>query len=260
MENKDIKESESFDGLMNVINKLLGPRGCEWDKAQSRKSITRYIIEESYELVEAITENNESGIIEEIGDLLFQLAFLIDISVKNGSFHEKDVFNTIISKLINRHPHVFGEYKHINKKQVESNWHKLKTREKSEKEKSVLGEIPKVTPSLSASLLIQERAASFGFDWEQYEQVLAKISEEIEEIKNAKSIDAQEEEIGDLLFSVVNASRWIGINPELALQRANNKFKTRIDKMANEANSLGTNLVDMGFFEMNALWDKVKLE
>lgn len=260
MEKKYSKESASFDGLMDLINQLLGPNGCEWDKSQSRKSMTRYIMEESYELIEAITENNKNGIIEETGDILFQAAFQIGISANEGYFQQEDVFSAIITKLINRHPHIFEQYKQINKEQVESNWHKFKAKNKSEIGSSVLGEIPKVMPSLSTALLLQERAAAFGFDWQEYKQVLAKVVEEIEEIRKAKSIEAQEEELGDLLFSIVNVSRWIGINPEIALEKANRKFKARIDKMEKSAKSHGANLEELNVLEMNELWDKVKFE
>ena len=260
MEDKYNKESASFTDMMDLINKLLGPEGCEWDKAQTFMSMRRFILEESYELIEAITENNKAAIAEEAGDLLFQIGFQIALAARQGYFQEKEVFNAIITKLTKRHPHIFQHRQQIDKNEIESNWHRIKAKTKLRGDRQVLGEIPKMMPSLSTALLIQERASVFGFDWQKYENVLAKVSEEIDEIRNAKSTADQEEEFGDLLFSMVNVGRWIGINPELALGKANSKFMERVGKMADIAEASGSNLSDMDFAEMNDLWDKVKIE
>ena len=261
MEQKYSNNPVSFTDMMDLINDLLGPEGCEWDKSQTFMSIRRFILEESYELIEAMTENNKSAILNETGDLFFQLGFQLALAKKQGWFNEQDVFKSIIAKMIERHPHIFkNPQQQIGKDEIESNWHKIKSETKSDEDNRVLGDIPKVTPSLSAALLIQERASALGFDWVEYEQVLAKVPEEIEEIRKAETTENQEEEFGDLLFSIVNVARWTGINPELALETANRKFIKRFEKMNLIAKSRGDNLGDMDFVEMNDLWDKVKVE
>jgi len=259
MEQKDSKQSARFTDMMDLINKLLGPEGCEWDKSQTFTSMRRFILEESYELVEAITENNKTAIMEEAGDLLFQIGFQIALAAKQGYFQERDVFNGIIAKLTERHPHIFQHRQQIDKNEIESNWHRIKAKIKLRDGSQVLGEIPRMMPALSVALMVQERASAFGFDWKEYEDVLAKVAEEIDEIRKAKSTTNQEEEFGDLLFSIVNVGRWIGINPELALGRANSKFMERVGKMSAMAEASGRNLNDMDFAEMNDLWDKVKM-
>ena len=258
MEQKYCKNHVSFGDMIDLINHLLGPEGCEWDKSQTFMSSRKFLLDETYELIDAITENNTAGILEEIGDLLFQLGFQVVLAKKQKCFDEQDIFNGIISKMIERHPHIFENAQQLGKKEIESNWHKIKSETKSDPDASILGNVPRSSPSLAAALLIQERASAIGFDWLEYEQVLAKVPEEIEEIRKADSIANREEEFGDLLFSIVNVARWIGINPELALETSNKKFIRRFQKMADIAKSQERNLNDMDFVEMNELWEEVK--
>tara|TARA_Y100000590_G_scaffold469534_1_gene658129 strand:+ start:2459 stop:3247 length:789 start_codon:yes stop_codon:yes gene_type:complete len=259
MKHKYCKNPVSFADMIDLINRLLGPGGCEWDKSQTFVSIRRFLLEETHELIEAITENNVSEILDEIGDLIFQLGFLVVLAKNIGWFDEKDVFNGIISKMIQRHPHIFQNPQKLKKSEVQLNWNKIKSETTRGLNAPVLGSVPKSSPSLVAALLIQERASSVGFDWLEYEQVLAKVPEEIEEIRKASTAVNKEEEFGDLLFSIVNVARWIGINPELALKTANDKFIGRFQKMAFVAKSRGSDLNDMSFVEKNKLWEEIKI-
>ena len=248
---------DSFKGIQKLVERLTGPDGCPWDKTQTMTTLIPMLIEECYELVDAIESDDIEEIVEEIGDVLFHMAFQIDIGVKNGSFKDKDIFASVTQKYIRRHPHVFGDKKVGSMKELTDTWDEIK-REEKEDRTSVLDGIPKSMPSLSHSHSIQKRAAKTGFDWENEEDIREKVIEEFDELSNAHTLEQKIEEYGDILFTLVNAGRRMGIDPEQSLRNSNKKFETRFRSMEKISSSMGADFKALTIEEKDSLWKKVK--
>ncbi|MFM1878417.1 MAG: hypothetical protein RLZZ241_1283 [Bacteroidota bacterium] len=233
---------------------------CPWDKKQTLQSLRHLTIEEVYELGDAILDNNLDEIKKELGDVLLHIVFYARIGSETGAFDIADVANAISDKLIHRHPHIYGDVEVSDAEEVKSNWEKIKL---SEGKKSVLEGVPNSLPALVKANRIQEKVAGVGFDWEKPEQVFEKVREELEEMeaeRAAGSRDALEQEMGDVFFSLVNYARFLGVNPENALERTNKKFMRRFQYLENQASVAGKKLHDMTLQEMDVYWEAAKAE
>ena len=254
---------KEIDELLKVMDTLRGENGCNWDKKQTHDTLIPYLLEESYEVVDALEKRDKENLKEELGDLLFQIVFHSKIASEKKEFEMKDVALGIIEKLIRRHPHVFREKEDLHPDEVISNWEKIKEKEKSSKKKNLLDDVPISFPALQRANKIQEKVSSVGFDWEDTQGVLDKVEEELNELKeeinqNSKNNPRIEEEFGDLMFSMVNLSRFLKINPETALRKANQKFENRFQFVEKMANLEDKNLKNMSKEEMEILWQKSK--
>lgn len=251
--------AQAFLRLLTIMDELRAQ--CPWDKEQTTESLRHLTLEESYELSEAILEGNPEEIKKELGDILLHIVFYAKIGSEEGNFDITSVIHSLCEKLIFRHPHIYGEVKVADAEQVKENWEQLKLKEK--KDKRVLEGVPRGLPALVKSLRIQDKAASAGFDWEKPEQVWEKVQEELEELREAVGDtphpDRKEEEMGDLIFSLVNYSRFIGVNPEDALERTNRKFIRRFSYIEEKAREAGKNLKDLTLAEMDLWWEEKKL-
>ncbi len=246
--------------LLKIMEKLRSEEGCPWDKEQTRESLKPFIIEEAYELIEAISVNDSEKIKEELGDLLFQIVFQSQIAKEKKEFEIPDIIETISKKMITRHPHVFGAVSSITTEEVLFHWEEQKRREGKLRE-SILEGIPEALPSLLRAHRLQDRAAKVGFDWEKVEDVLNKLDEEIGELKEAVKIKKQneiEDEIGDIFFMLVNISRFVGISPEDALRKTISKFISRFRYIEMNAADHGRKLAEMTLEEMDKLWEEAK--
>lgn len=256
------KSKSEFDKLLSVMKELRGPEGCPWDKKQDFYSLKPYIIEEAYEVVEALEEKDMKSLKEELGDLLLQIVFQAQIGKENNVFDINDVIEGIRKKLIRRHPHVFGNKRIESVNQVKKTWEEIKSKERSNnKEESLLDNISKVQPSLNQAYEVQKKAAGVGFDWDQIEDVLLKIEEEVNELKeavNQESRDRIEDELGDLLFAVVNLSRFKKINPEIALLRTINKFKERFRYIERSLKEESKDINKVSLEELDRYWNQAK--
>ncbi|MCB0488977.1 MAG: nucleoside triphosphate pyrophosphohydrolase [Cyclobacteriaceae bacterium] len=252
---------EAFDRLLTVMDELR--ENCPWDKKQTLESLRHLTIEETYELSDAILEGNLQEIKKELGDLMLHNAFYSRIASEMQAFDMADVLNAICDKLIERHPHVYGDVIAENEEVVKSNWEKLKLKHGN---KSVLEGVPKSLPALVKAIRIQDKARGVGFDWEKKEQVWEKVEEEMNEFKkefNASSADTINKErataeFGDLLFSLVNYARFIQIDPEEALERTNKKFIQRFQYLESESAKDGKKMGEMTLTEMDQYWEKAK--
>lgn len=257
----DIKRSaEEFEKLLNIIDKLRTT--CPWDMKQTNESLRKLTIEETYELADAIFSNSDEGIRDELGDLMLHIAFYAKIGSEKGAFTMADVLKGINDKLVYRHPHVFGDVRVSGAREVEKNWEHLKIKEKNGN-KPVLSGVPSSLPAMVKANRIQEKVRGVGFDWEKPEQIWDKVLEEITELKNEindHNAEEIESELGDVLFSVINASRLYGIDPEAALEKTNRKFIRRFNYLERETISKGISLHDMSLDEMNEIWEKAKEE
>lgn len=254
--------SEKFKNLVEIMEKLRSEEGCPWDKVQTHDTLKRYLLEETYELIEAIEKEDYKEMKEELGDLLLQIVFHSKIAKDEGKFDINDVIDTISQKMISRHPHVFGEASFDTPEEVLNQWNDRKKEEGKLKE-SILEGIPLALPALLRAYKIQSRVAKVGFDWENVEGVLDKIQEEIAELKAAvKSVERAkiEEELGDVLFSIVNLARFLRVDPETALRKTNRKFEERFKKLEKLAKEQGKSLKKMPLSEMDALWEQIKNE
>jgi len=256
------KEKYSFEDLVEIIKILRSPEGCPWDREQTHESIRKNFIEETYEVIEAIDNGDKQLLKEELGDVLLQVLFHSSMESEQGVFDIYDVITGICKKLILRHPHVFGDVEAKDSKQVLTNWDNIKKTEKNQKSDSeVLKSIPRNLPALMRAVKIQAKAAKTGFDWDNYKDAFKKIDEEKNElIKAINNNDKNniEEEIGDLLFSVVNVCRFFDIEPEEALTKTNDKFVKRFTQLEKLAEEKGKKLNEMTLDEMDELWDFVK--
>jgi MazG family protein len=255
----------NFSRLVSIMEKLRGPDGCPWDREQDFGTLRRYIVEEAYELVEAIESGDERAILEECGDLLLQVVFIAQIASEKGSFTIRDVLRGICSKLIHRHPHVFGDLNVADSEEVMRNWEAIKTVEKKKNgsDSSILSGIPRSMPSLLKAFRIQERAAKCGFDWPAGDAtpVLAKVKEELNEIQEELLSGHPSrigEEIGDLLFAAVNLSRHCSVNPEEALQKASKKFADRFRIVELSVAESGRPWKEFSLDELDDFWEKAK--
>lgn len=251
----------AFEELVQLMTTLRGPNGCPWDRKQTLASLKPFIVEESYEVVEAIDNDDRNALVEELGDFLLQAVFAAEIGREEGSFDIGDVITAIYNKLVRRHPHVFGEVEAKDAEQVLVNWEKLKNEERKAENKSVLAGVPQSLPALLKASRLTEKAARVGFDWRRAEDVFAKIDEEVQELRDAvggKNPEDIHEEIGDLLFSIANIARKLDVNAEEALQAANRKFSRRFESMERAVRSEGRNLDQLTLEQMDALWDEAK--
>ncbi|GAQ94211.1 tetrapyrrole methylase family protein [Thermodesulfovibrio aggregans] len=252
--------SKKFDELVKIMEILRSEKGCPWDRVQTHDTLKRYLLEETYELIEAIENKEPESIKEELGDLLLQIVFHSQIAKEECNFDVEDVIQTIIQKMIGRHPHVFGEAEFKTPEEVLNQWDDRK-REEGKLHESILDGVPKALPALLKAYKIQSRVAKVGFDWDNIGGVIDKIKEELGEVEeaiNSGEKDKIEEEIGDLLFSIVNLARFLKIDPETALRKTNRKFEKRFRKLENLAKNKGKTLKDMTLKEMDNLWDEIK--
>jgi len=255
----------AFDRLLTIMDELR--EQCPWDRKQTLESLRHLTIEETYELSDAILENDLPEIKKELGDVLLHIVFYAKIASENveteKNFDIADVLTGICEKLISRHPHIYGDAKADTEEQVKQNWEKLKLKEGN---KSVLSGVPASLPALVKAMRIQEKARGAGFDWDEKQQVWAKVKEELQEFKENFNIETQEvidqkeaeAEFGDLLFSLVNYSRFVDINPETALERTNKKFIRRFQYMEEASKSDGKSLTEMTLSEMDEYWNQAK--
>jgi tetrapyrrole methylase family protein/MazG family protein len=250
------KELGSFDTLLRILAYLRSPEGCPWDREQTHASLKRNLLEESYEVLEAIDTDKPDRLAEELGDILLQVAFHTQIARERGEFQPEDVIRSINRKLIKRHPHVFGMEKVVNAKEVIQRWEEFKGRKGDGK--PLLKGIPKETPGLAYSQLMQDRAAKTGFDWEDVEGVIEKVAEEVRELKAARTKEEREDELGDLLFSIVNVARWLDIHAEDALRQTNRRFLERFSAMERLCRERGLDFESLPMEQKEALWQEAK--
>ena len=244
--------------LLDVMDKLR--KECPWDREQTFDSLRNNTIEETYELADAITDRNMEGIKEELGDLLLHIVFYSKLADEEGAFDYTDVANAVCDKLIYRHPHVYGDIHADTPETVKQNWEALKLRKKNRKS-GTLGGVPVSLPSMVKAFRIGEKAAATGFDWEQKEDVWAKVKEELMEVDAELRAEDKEhltDEMGDLFFALVNACRLYGIDPEAALERTNKKFIRRFNHLEKRAEEKGVSLHDMTLSEMDSYWNEAK--
>ena len=249
-----------FEKLVDIMSALRGEKGCPWDKEQTRESLKPFLVEETYEVLEAIDEGKPEKIREELGDLLFQILFHAQIGKERKEFDIRDVIEEIAEKMIARHPHVFGGASYETSEEVLKQWEERK-REEGKSRESILEGIPKELPSLLRAHRIQARASRVGFDWRQGEDVVKKLDEEMREFREAlskKDRQAMEDELGDVFFVLVNISRFVGVNPEDALRKTISKFISRFRYVETKAAEAGRSLPEMSLEEMDALWDEAK--
>jgi len=250
-----------FKRLLDIIDELRGK--CPWDMKQTNESLRKLTIEETYELADAISSGSDDGIKNELGDLMLHIVFYAKIGSEKGVFTMADVLEGINKKLIYRHPHVFSDVKVTRgASEVEENWEQLKTKE-NKGYKPVLSGVPTSLPAIIKANRIQEKVRGVGFDWEKREQIWDKVMEEISELKEEiqnRDTEKIESELGDVLFSLINASRLYGIDPEAALEKTNRKFIKRFNYLENETMKKGISLHDMSLDEMNVIWEQAKKE
>ncbi|MBA3828163.1 MAG: nucleoside triphosphate pyrophosphohydrolase [Taibaiella sp.] len=250
--------SKSLERLRNILDELR--ERCPWDKKQTIHTLRQQTLEEVYELTDAITENNWPGIKEELGDVLLHIIFYSKIGAEQSQFTLDDVIEGVCNKLVSRHPHIYSNTIVNNELDVKQNWEKLKLKEGK---KSVLEGVPQSLPALMKALRLQDKAKQVGFEWDNTAQVREKVDEEIQELYEAVSEGDQEhieEELGDVLFAIINYSRFIHVDPENALEKTNKKFIRRFQMMEELAGQDGKMLHDMTLTEMDNLWNKVKLQ
>ena len=248
--------------LKQLMKKLRDPLdGCAWDREQTSETLTKYLIEECYEVVAAIENGTQNELLEELGDLLLQIIFQAQIAEERELFSLDDIIDTIYNKLIHRHPHIFGTTKFkLSAKEQAQNWNRIKAEERSKKTpaaESLLHDISDSLPAIQKSLKIQNRVAEIGFDWDNYTDVIKKIYEEINELSEAIDLENEEnitDEFGDILFTLINLSRHIKIDPETALRNANKKFAIRFSKLEELLKAEKTSFTDLSFKEMNSYW------
>jgi MazG family protein len=264
----------SLPDLLDIMAKLRAPEGCPWDKKQTHHSLLNYLIEESYEYIEAVENGDKANMKEELGDVLLQVVFHAQLAKETGDFDFAQVVNGISDKLVRRHPHVFGDLKLDTAESVEKKWDELKKAEKAgdaegapsaEAPEGGLGRMPRHLPALLKADKLQKRAAQHGFDWPDYQGPMDKIREELEEFRAEAQVpggvpdgDRLESEFGDLLFAAVNLGRFFKLDPEKALARANRKFMDRYEKMERLARSEGKDFGGLGLEEKESYWVRVK--
>jgi tetrapyrrole methylase family protein/MazG family protein len=249
-----------FQTLVDIVERLRAPGGCPWDREQTHQSLKRNLVEEVYEVLEAIDAGEPMPLAEELGDLLVQVAFHADIAREAGDFQLSDVLSSINRKLVRRHPHVFGDTNVADAREVERNWERIKEQERQEKgeRKSLVDGIPKDLPALTYAQLMQDRVARVGFEWDDISGVLDKITEEVQELREAATDAEKVHELGDLFFSMVNLSRWLNIQAEDALRQANRRFQWRYNKMEELAQQRGQDFAGLILGDKEALWQEAK--
>ncbi|QXE89104.1 nucleoside triphosphate pyrophosphohydrolase [Geomonas subterranea] len=252
---------DRFDRLMEIMRRLRAPGGCPWDAEQTHESLKRYLLEESYEVIEAIDARDQKLLKEELGDLMLQPVFHAAIAEESGTFTMDEVLDAINEKLVRRHPHVFGDQVIESSAAQVENWEKIKKSEKGDERKSALSGIPPHLPALMKAQKITEKAARVGFDWEHTDQVFAKVMEELHEFQEAMAAGDQQEmesELGDLLFAIVNLGRFLAIDPEEALRKTIQRFTRRFEHIEETLHGGGRKLQDASLEEMDLLWEEAK--
>ncbi|MFX3624199.1 MAG: nucleoside triphosphate pyrophosphohydrolase [Ectobacillus sp.] len=254
---------QEFHELRRIIAELRGPNGCPWDKEQTHQSLKKYLIEEAYELLDAIDEEDDEHIVEELGDVLLQVMLHAQIGEDEGWFSIDDVIRTLSEKMVRRHPHVFGEVKADNAEEVVVNWNEIKKQEKKGVKTSILAGIPQSMPQLLQAYELQRKAAKVGFDWQDIEPMIEKVSEEWEEFRaEIKRMDSDKmlKEFGDILFAFVNIARFYKLNPEEALHATNRKFFKRFLYMEAKVARMNKEMDELTLEELDALWEEAKRE
>jgi tetrapyrrole methylase family protein/MazG family protein/ATP diphosphatase len=266
-DDRSSRAAEEFGRLVEIMRRLRGPGGCPWDHEQTIHSLRPFVLEETYEVLDAIDRSDHAGLAGEIGDLIFEGVFLARIEEDDGHFTVADSLKAINEKLIRRHPHVFGDDDRptvASPRKVVEQWEQIKAREQqsSGQRRSLLGGVQKSMPALLRAHEIGARVAAVGFDWPTSEQVVDKIDEEVAELRHSlhheEGPERAEEEMGDLLFSIANLSRKLGIEPESALRKANEKFRARFDALEQEFEKQGRSVQDATVEEMEEVWGRVK--
>ncbi len=251
-------ESASFQSLVDIVKQLRDPGGCPWDREQTHSSLKRNLLEECYEVLEAIDQGHPAKLADELGDILVQVVFHSQIAREAQEFTVKDVLTLVTEKLVRRHPHVFGDATATDAREVERAWEKLKEREGTRK--SPVEGIPPELPSLAAAQLMQDRVSRVGFEWEDISGVLDKVLEEAQEMQEASTDEEKTAEMGDLLFTLVNLARWKGIHAEDALRQANTRFQRRYTTMQHLAETRGLDFAQIPLNEKELLWQEAKNE
>ncbi len=257
-----LAEDTSLEAFQEVVARLRAPDGCPWDRQQTHVSLRRYLLEEAYEAIEALDEEDADALREELGDLLLQILLHAQIAVEEGEFTLAEVIQGIHRKIVRRHPHVFGEVEVSGVEGVLRSWQKVKEAERAmngeTEPRGMLDGVPGVLPALAQAQEIQSRAARVGFDWREIEPVLAKVFEELEEVNQAANVDEREKELGDLFFAVVNLARWHKVDAESALRLANRRFRQRFAHIESRARQSGRELSGMSLEEMDRYWEEAK--
>ena len=258
-----LKEKYEFKDLVEIMALLRSENGCVWDRDQTHESLKKYLIEETYEVLEAVDLNDKDKLCEELGDLLLQVLFHAQIASEEGRFNINDIITGISRKMVLRHTHVFGEDKAETPDDVVDNWEQIKKKEKGVKDQTgVLKSVPSNLPALMRSYKVQEKAAQVGFDWDKVEDAFKKVEEEVKELKDvytSKNVERITDEMGDAFFALVNVCRFLKVQPELALTGTINKFIERFQYIEKESLKVGKKLEDMELAEMDELWNKAKI-
>ncbi len=259
-----LKDKYDFKDLLDIMDKLRAENGCPWDREQTHESLRIYLIEETYEVLEALDAGDMKKFSNELGDLLLQIVFHAQIAKENGEFDISDVTSEICKKLISRHTHIFGDAKADTAEQVVENWEAIKKKEKRlENHTSVLKDVPSNLPALMRSYKVQQKAAQVGFDWDDIEDVFSKVDEEIRELRDvykSKNVERITDELGDAMFALVNLSRFLKVQPELALTGTIKKFINRFEYIEQQSVKAGNKLEDMSLAEMDKLWNEAKVQ
>lgn len=260
---KDDKSTIKLQELTNLIQRLRAPDGCPWDRQQKKEDIGKYVLDEAYEVVDSLSQENPQALKEELGDLLFQILFLTEMATESKLFTLSDVMDGVRKKMIRRHPHVFGDTKVNSVKEVKENWQKIKKTEHGHDQdvKNIFGNVPLSMPALKWAQKITSIAATYGFDWPTMQDVIKKLKEEIKELNSAaKNLNHSEaeEELGDVLFTVVNLSRFLSVDAETALTGATRKFIRRFAYVNDQLSAKGISLEEATLPQMDALWDEAK--
>lgn len=253
------KDLSQFATLVDIIARLRAPGGCPWDRKQTHTSLRANLLAECYEVLEALDEEDSGRLSDELGDLLLQIVLHARIAADAGEFELGDVISNINTKLIHRHPHIFGAVKVRDAEEVAHNWEVLKQEER-EADTSILDSVPRHMPALAYGQEIQRRVVQVGFDWEDIEGVIDKLVEEVGELKQAENQEQRAQEFGDLLFTLVNVARRLGVDSEAALREANRRFFRRFSWMEEACRQRGVTFGDLSFAEQNELWEEAKRE
>jgi len=257
-----LPHGSAFEDFQEIIARLRAPQGCPWDREQPHASLKPYLLEEAYEALEALDNEDMDGLREELGDVLLQVVLHAQIGTEDGDFKMSEVLLDISNKLIRRHPHVFSDVNVSDVDGVIHNWEAIKADERKEngkpEKKGMLDGVPASLPALSQAQVIQERAKRVGFDWQEIDPVIRKVYEELDELKDAQTEETRRAESGDLLFAAVNVIRWLGVDAESALRECNQRFRRRFAYIEQAAEKQGINLDSMSFEEMDALWEEAK--
>lgn len=254
-------EQAGFGRIMEIMRRLRGPGGCPWDAEQTHESLKRYLLEEAYEVIEAIDAGSPEMLREELGDLLLQPIFHAVVAEERGAFAMTDVLESLADKLVSRHPHVFGDQVVRTSDEQIENWERIKQKEKAQERRSALAGVPAHLPALMRAQKVTEKASRVGFDWTRVDEVHAKVMEELTEFEEAMATGKQERmeaELGDLLFAIVNLGRFLALNPEEALRKTIERFARRFSHIEETLHSRGVTLKHASLADMEALWEEAK--